>query len=149
MSSFNLSPEMMRSIIMDHYQYPHNKRHEASKDYFEIHQESESCVDDIFVMAKIKDGVIEDVCFDGVACAISTAATSVMTDLLKGKSVDEAEKIIKNYNNMIFEKPYDAELLGEGIAFQNVHKQANRIRCATIGWDGISKLIEQSKQGKK
>ncbi len=142
MSSFK-DPNIMREIIMDYYTNPRNKREENGPDYFSIHQESESCIDDIYVYAKISNGMVEDVSFTGVACAIATSSTSIMTELLKGKSIAEAKALITNYNNMIFEKDYDEDSLQEAIAFQNVHKQANRIKCATIGWNGMTKLIEQ------
>ena len=55
---------------------------------------SDSCIDDITVQSDIENGVIKDIRFNGVACTISTASTSVMTELLKGKTVEEAKKII-------------------------------------------------------
>ena len=57
----------------------------------------------------------------------------------------EAFKIIENYLNMIYEKPYDEEALDEAIVFQNTHKQAARIKCATIGWNGLTKLLNGEK----
>ncbi len=67
-----------------------------------------------------------------------------MSELLKGKSLKEAKNIIKNYRDMIDGKDYDADLLEEAIAFYNVGQQANRIHCATIGWDAIEEIIEES-----
>lgn len=78
--------------------------------------------------------------------AICTSSTSIMSQLVKGKSKAEAKKIIENYMNMIYEKDYDEELLDEAIAFKNTHKQANRIKCATLGWNGLIKLIEESEE---
>ena len=83
-------PEILRELIMDHYQYPHNHKLTEEADYKSVHMASDSCIDDITVQSKIKDGKIEDIRFDGVACTISTASTSMMTDLLKGKTVEEA-----------------------------------------------------------
>ena len=88
--------------------------------------------------------MIEDVRFDGVACTISTASTSMMTDLLKGRSTDEAKMIIGQYFNMIENKEYDPDVLEEAVAFQNVYKQANRIKCATIGWKAMQQMIDES-----
>ena len=118
----SLDNMMLRQIIMDHYENPRN--HELVED----------------------DGVIEDIRFDGEACAICTSSTSIMTELLIGKTIDEARVIIKNYMNMIFEKDYDPEILEEAIAFYNTHKQANRIKCATLGWKGITQLIDESEK---
>ena len=138
-------PMVLRAIIMDHYEYPRNHELKNRDDYLSRHMASESCIDDIHVETKINDGIIEDIDFDGVACTIATASTSIMSELLKGKDLSEAKKIIKNYRDMIDGKDYDADLLGEAVAFYNVGAQANRIHCATIGWDAIEDMIEESK----
>ena len=148
MSSLLNDPMILRSIIMDHYEYPRN--HELKKDgsYDEKHMASESCIDDIYVQSKIENGVIEDIRFDGVACTISTSSTSIMSELLQGKTTQEAKHIIDNYYAMIDGKEYDEELLEEAVAFHNVGKQANRIKCATIGWKAMEELIEESEAKK-
>lgn len=148
MSELFKDPMILREIIMDHYQYPRNHELVEDQSYHQIHMASESCIDDIHVQAKIVDGSLEDIRFDGVACTISTASTSIMSELLQGKSVDEAKEIIRNYNAMIDESSYDPECLQEAIAFHNVGKQANRIKCATIGWKAITQLIEESEEQK-
>ncbi len=137
-------PILKREVIMDHYEYPRNHKLHKEIGYKEVHMASDSCIDDIHVEAKIEDGIIKDVSFDGVACTISTASTSIMTELVKGKSIEEAKEIIKNYYGMIDQKNYDENLLEEAVAFDTVGKQANRIKCATIGWHGLEKLIEES-----
>jgi nitrogen fixation NifU-like protein len=116
--------------------------------YLSRHMASDSCIDDITVQSKIADGRVQDVRFDGTACTISTASTSMMTDLIKGKTVEEADKIIDNYFNMIEEKDYDPSLLEEAVAMKNVHKQANRIKCATIGWKAMKEMLEESEEKK-
>ena len=131
---------------MDHYEYPRN--HELTNDgkYLPKHMDSESCIDDITVQADIEDNVIKDVRFDGVACTISTASTSIMTELVKGKTVDQAKEIIDNYFAMIDDRPYDSDMMEEAIAFKNVGKQANRINCATIGWKALRDIITESEE---
>lgn len=137
-----LDPRLSREIIMDNYQYPHNKSLVEDEHYAHKHMASDSCIDDITVQAKVKDGVVEDVRFDGQACTISTASTSIMARLLEGKSVEEAKKIIDSYFNMIYEKDFDEDILEDAVAFQTVGQQANRINCATIGWKAIRDIIE-------
>ncbi|HCK87577.1 MAG TPA: SUF system NifU family Fe-S cluster assembly protein [Erysipelotrichaceae bacterium] len=137
-------PEILRELIMDHYQYPHNHKLTDDTTYASVHMASDSCIDDITVQSKISDGKIDDIRFDGVACTISTASTSMMTDLLKGKSVEEAEMIINNYFNMIDAKEYDPDVLEEAVAMKNVYKQANRVKCATIGWKAMKQMIDES-----
>ena len=137
-------PAILRELIMDHYQYPRNHVLTDDASYKSVHMASDSCIDDITVQSKIADGKIEDIRFDGVACTISTASTSMMTDLLKGKSVDEAKAVIDEYFKMIDAKEYDPDVLEEAVAMKNVYKQANRIKCATIGWKAISQMITES-----
>ena len=134
MSSLLEDPMVLREIIMDHYQYPHNHKLTDDEGYHQVHMASESCIDDITVQSKINPaGSIEDVRFDGVACTISTSSTSIMT----------AKAIINEYFAMIEEQPYDPEQLQEAVAFKNVSKQANRIKCATIGWKAMKEMIEE------
>ena len=87
-----------------------------------------------------------DPIMNGVACTLSTASTSIMTQLVKGKTIDEAKVIIENYFNMIDGQPYDEELLDEAVCMKNVGKQANRIKCATIGWNGLKQLLEEGEE---
>lgn len=136
-----LTNEMMREIILDHYSHPQNKTTPGSE-YESIHMSSDNCIDDINVYVKINDNVIEDCLWDGVACAISTASTDIMCDLVKGLDKDKALYIIENYLKMIHEEPYDESCLSEANAFQNTSKQAARIRCATIGFNGLKELIK-------
>ena len=94
MPSFD-DPMLMREVIMDHYQYPRN--HELVQDdarYEQVNMNSSTCIDNIDVQAYIDQDTIQDIRFDGEACAICTASTSIMTELLKGKSVEEAKAII-------------------------------------------------------
>lgn len=139
------NPIFTRQMIMDHYEYPRNHSLLDDGEYIEKHMDSESCIDDIKVQMIVKDNVIEDVRFDGIACTISTASTSIMSELLKGKSLDEAEIIVNEYNKMIFEDNYDEDILESAIVFSNVSKQANRIKCATIGWEAAQMIIDESR----
>ena len=140
------SPEMMRAVIMDHYEYPRNKKLKGEAGYLKVHMDSESCIDDIYIEALIENGVIKDVCFDGIGCTISTASTSIMSELMKDKTIEEAQEIINNYLKMINMEEFDEDLLEEAVVFRNTGRQANRIKCATIGWNGMQELIDMSKK---
>ena len=107
----NIDPMLMRQIIMDHYDYPRNKELTKDNGYMSRHMASDSCIDDITVQTKISDGKIDDIRFDGVACTISTASTSIMSELLKGKTTQEAKEIMDNYFKMIDQKEYDEDLI--------------------------------------
>ena len=137
-----LNPQMMRQIIMDHYENPQFKKSPQNLDGFEkIHMSSANCIDDINVYAKEDNGTIKECYWDGVACTISTSSTDIMCGLVIGKSMKEAKYIIEQYNNMIHEKEYDDSVLDEAIVFMNTSKQAARIKCATIGWDALDEII--------
>lgn len=144
----SLSPLMMRQIIMDHYENPHNKRTVTDPRYKKVHMDSASCIDDIYVYVLYEDGILKDIAFDGIACTIATASTSIMTDLLIGKTLVEAKEIYQNYINMIDEKEFDEDALEEAIVFVNTSKQASRIKCATIGWRGFDSILKELEEGK-
>ena len=137
-------PEFLRELVLDHYKYPHHHGLNKEEGYIFRHMASDSCIDDITVQVQVEGNVIKDVRFDGVACTISTASTSMMSDLLIGKNITEANEIIDNYMNMIENKEYDSDILEEAVAFKNVYKQANRIKCATIGWKAVKEILEES-----
>ncbi len=137
-----MDPNMKRSIILEHYQNPINKGLIDDNSYKIANMNNESCIDEINMMAKIEDGIIKDIRFDGEACAISTSATSIMIKLLIGKTIEEAKEIIRNYNNMINEQPYNKDILGEAIVYDEISKQPNRIKCALLPWDCITKIID-------
>lgn len=139
----SISPNMMREIIMDHYNNPINKRTPKDlENYKTIRMDSDSCIDDITIYLKIDNNVIKEACFDGVACTISTTSTDILCSLVENKTFEEAMYIIEQYKNMIYEKEFDEEALDELIVFINTHKQAARIKCATLGSTGLKELIE-------
>ncbi|MDY0345764.1 MAG: SUF system NifU family Fe-S cluster assembly protein [Bacilli bacterium] len=138
----SLDPQMMRAIIMDHYENPRNKRTPTNKHYQMMHIDSPNCIDDINVFLLEENGIIVDCAFDGIACTISTASTDIMTELVIGKNVKDARYIINQYQKMIHEQPFDAIVLDEAIVFINTHRQAARIKCATIGWDALEELLD-------
>ena len=146
MSDLLKDPMILRQIIMDHYEYPRNHTLTKEEGYVQKHMASESCIDDIYVQSRIEEGIVKDVRFDGVACTISTASTSIMSELLRGKSIAQAREIIRNYFAMIDQQDYDEALLEEAVAFANVGKQANRIKCATIGWKAMEEMLAESEE---
>ena len=140
----SISPNMMREIIMDHYNNPINKRTpEDLENYKTIRMDSDSCIDDITIYLKIDNNVIKEACFDGVACTISTTSTDILCSLVENKTFEEAMYIIEQYKNMIYEKEFDEKVLDELIVFINTHKQAARIKCATLGSTGIEEIINE------
>lgn len=134
-------PQVMREIIMDHYSNPIHKSKPIDDNYVSIRMDSDSCIDDITIFLLINDEKITDALFDGIACTISTASTDILCDLIIGKTKSEALYIIDQYQKMIFEKEYDMDVLKELLAFKNTYKQAARVKCATLGSNGIKELL--------
>lgn len=140
-----MNNDLRREIILDNYQDPMNKGLKDDDSYIKVNTNSESCIDNLDVMMKVVDNKIEDICFDGEACAISTSATSIMIRSLIGKSVDDALKILENYQNMINEKEYDKELLGELNVYDEICRQPNRKNCALIPYRAMMSILKELK----
>jgi len=133
---------MKRTIILDNYENPFNKGLVDNNEYVKVNVNNESCIDNIDLQIKINNNVIEDIRFEGEACAISTSATSIMIKLLIGKSIKEALSIINNYENMINESEYNKDLLEEANAYDEIYKQPNRKKCALLPYKGIKEYLE-------
>ena len=136
---------LRQAIIVDHYQNPYHKGlvDDDRGEYIKNNTNSVSCIDNVDIMYKIKDGVILDIYFDGEACAISTSATSIMIHILIGKTVKEARSYLKNYEAMIEERPYDKELLGELNAYEEIYLQPNRKKCALLPFESLKKVLDE------
>lgn len=136
---------LKRSVILEHYQNPHNRGLIDDDTYIKTNMNNESCIDEVNVMAKIEDGTIKDIKFDGEACALCVSSASIMTDTLIGKKVTEAENILQNFLNMATEKEYDPEVLEEAIVYDEVSKTPNREKCVLLSWWAIEKILNEIK----
>ena len=132
-----------REIILEHYQHPKNRGLIDDDSYLKSNTNNESCIDEIDLMAKIENNKFADIRFEGEACAICTSSTSIMIDTLKDKSIEEANKIIKNFEDMIDEKEYDENILEQAIVYNDISRQPNRKKCALLPWWGIKKIIDK------
>ncbi len=135
--------ELRREIIIDNYQNPTNKKTIEDQDFYKANTHSDSCIDNIDLYVKFNGDVIEDIYFNGEACAISTSATSIMIKTLIGKTIDEVEKIMDNYYRMLNEEEYDENLLGELLVYNEIYKQPNRKNCAILPFETLKKVINQ------
>ena len=143
--------DMKRSIILDHYQNPyHRLRHDKDDNYIKLNSRNVSCIDNIDLYVKMNGDKIEDISFDGEACVISISSTSILSEILHNKTIDEAIEIIRNYQNMIEEKDYNRDLLDEAMVYEDIAKQPSRKKCATLTWNGLYDELLNSKkeQGK-
>ena len=137
-----MNSEMKRSIILDHYNDSRNRGIPSDLDgYIKINSNSESCIDNIDIYVKLNNDVIEDIKFEGEACVIATSSTSILSDLLIGKNINEVGIILRNYYNMIEERDYDRELLGEACVYDDIYKQPARKTCVTLFARGMEKIV--------
>lgn len=132
-----------REILLENYQNPTNKGLVEDDSYIKINTNNESCIDNLDIMYKLEDGIIKDIHFDGEACAISTSATSLMIQLLLGKTKNEAMQILENYEKMINEEEYDPDVLKELNVYNEIYKQPNRKKCALLPFESLKKIIDR------
>lgn len=138
-----MDSNLKRSIILEHYQNPVNKGLIENEDYVKINMNNESCIDEVDLMIKFNNNKIEDIRFDGEACAICTSSTSIMIDTLKGKAINEAKEIINNFKDMLDEKEFNKDILEQALVYEDISKQPNRKKCALLSWWGIEKAINE------
>jgi nitrogen fixation NifU-like protein len=127
--------ELYQEVILDHNRRPRNfgPLAEATR-----HAEGRNplCGDHLTVQVDVEDGVIENVAFEGAGCAISRASASLMTDAVKGKSVEEAERMVEEFRRMVTSGVDEAveESLGKLAVFCGVREFPARVKCASLAW---------------
>lgn len=139
-----MDDKLKRDIILEHYQSPFHKGLVDNDNYIKVNSRNASCVDNIDVMVLLDNDVIIDARFTGDACAICTSATSIMIKTLIGKNLEEAQKVIENFENMINEKEYDEEILEELVVYDTVYKQPNRKNCALLPFRAMREVMKEN-----
>ena len=126
--------ELYQQVILDHNKSPRNFRaldaceHEA--DGF-----NPLCGDKVHIYVKLDGDRITDVSFQGEGCAISTAAASMMTEAIKGRTVSEANAVFEAYQRMVMgEEAGDTSAIGKLAVFEGVREFPMRVKCATLAW---------------
>ena len=140
-----MDSKLKRDLILDNYQNAANRGIPQDETYRVVNSKNDSCVDNIDVAAKINGDKLEDIKFDGEACAICTSCASVMTKELHGKTIAEAREVIESFDKMINELPYNEDILGELNIYNEVYKQPSRKKCALLPIRAIDKIIEEHK----
>lgn len=141
---------LYRDVIFEHYRRPHNK-HAIDAAQIVTKGNNPVCGDRVTVYAKVgADGKLEDVGFDGKGCAICIASSSMMTEAVKGKTLDEAGKISDHFKAMMrnevpFEVPAE---LPDMEALEGVRKFSVRVKCATLSWTTLKNGIVEYQAGK-
>jgi nitrogen fixation NifU-like protein len=137
--------ELYQQIILDHNKSPKNygkivNCSHASEGYNPL------CGDHIKIYAQVEDGIIKDIKFEGEGCAIAKASGSIMTALLKGKTVEEAEKLFKTFQDLItseVDSEVDLDNLGKLAVFAGVREFPTRVKCAGLAWHTVKAAIDE------
>ena len=138
--------DIYTDVIMEHSTATYNK-HKIENATSSEHGHNPSCGDDITLEVIMDGNKIKDLAFTGHGCAISQASTSIMIDLLKGKTKEEAIELIKFFLKMIKrESLSDEELerLEEATALKNISNMPARVKCAELAWYTMEKLLEKN-----
>ncbi|KPN89455.1 Fe-S cluster assembly sulfur transfer protein SufU [Lysinibacillus sp. ZYM-1] len=140
--SFNNLDQLYRSVIMDHYKNPRNKG-SLEEDAVTIDMNNPTCGDRIHLTLKVTDGIVEDAKFDGEGCSISMSSASMMTQLIKGKKVEEAIELSDIFSKMMMGEDYSDKYDLEDVeALQGVSQFPARIKCATLAWKAMEKGVK-------
>ncbi|MDN5571663.1 MAG: SUF system NifU family Fe-S cluster assembly protein, partial [Propionibacteriaceae bacterium] len=138
--------QMYQEIILDHYRAKH---HAGLREPYEaqVSHVNPSCGDEVMLRVHLVGDTVADVSYDAVGCSISQAATSVMTDLVIGRSVDEAMTIAGAFSQMMHGQGKiagDEDVLEDGIAFAGVAQFPARVKCALLGWSAWKDATAQA-----
>lgn len=138
---FDELQELYQQVILDHSRSPRN--------YFKLDAANRVaaghnplCGDRVTVYLRLEKDVITDVSFQGEGCAISKASASIMTEMLKGKTRDEARKLFGQFHDMITTGTPNIEELGKLGVFAGVNKFPARVKCAILPWHAIAATLE-------
>lgn len=139
-----MNQELKRTIILEHNQNPKHFHKTDKSGYSTIKANNVHCIDKYDLQIKLNNDIVEDIMFWGEGCAISKATTSILTDIVIGKSKDQVLAIIDQYLKMIDEQEYDASALEEANAFDTIYKQANRKKCANLTWISLQEYLKDN-----
>ena len=139
--------ELYQEVILDHNRRPHNFR---VIDPASATQEGYNplCGDRLTLYLTLQDGVITDVAFQGSGCAISKASASLMTDAVKGKTVDEARALFDRFHQMITSAPGSPlPDLGKLSVLGGVRDFPTRVKCAGLAWHTLKAAVSDEGGG--
>lgn len=137
----NYSNDLYREIILEHVNNPKNKGNIEDKSYLKAYLKNPSCGDDVLIFVLLDNNLIKDIKYNASGCSICLSSVSIMSELLIGKTKEEANIIIENFNNMIMNKEYDKNILKDGVALSGVANLPPRIKCATLGYKAYMKAV--------
>lgn len=127
---------LYQEVILDHYKNPQNKKLNPVFDA-QVHHINPSCGDEITLNVTLEGQTVKSVSWDGVGCSISQASVSILTDLLIGKDLTQAQVIADSFMHLMQSKGTekgDENLLEDAVALAGVSQYPARIKCALLGW---------------
>ncbi|MET3210189.1 UNVERIFIED_CONTAM: nitrogen fixation NifU-like protein [Paenibacillus sp. PvR008] len=134
--------DLYRRVIMDHYKNPRN-RGRFEDDAVTVDLNNPTCGDRISLQLKTKDGVVEDARFTGEGCSISMSSASMMTEAVKGKTIDQALDMANRFSSLMKGEAAEFDDYEELEALSGVNKFPARIKCATLAWNALRKGIDE------
>jgi nitrogen fixation NifU-like protein len=143
--------DLYQEVILDHGRHPRNKRVVDHANHV-AHGENPLCGDKLTVFVKVNDaGVIEDVSFEGQGCAISTASASLMTEVMLGKTEQQAQKLFGNFHELATTgATYDADGFDDEMdrleVLAGVRDYPVRVKCATLAWHTLSAALQDQQK---
>jgi len=141
---------LYQEVILDHYKRPKNKELKPNPTV-QVHHVNTSCGDEITLNLKLSEDFVESVTWTGVGCSISQASTSVMSELLTGKTTSDALELVDEFQRMLQSKGSDLgdeSKLEDGVAFAGVAKFPARVKCALLGWMAFKDAVSQGLERK-
>ncbi|MNO28022.1 NifU-like protein [compost metagenome] len=133
--------DLYRRVIMDHYKNPRN-RGSFADDALKIELNNPTCGDRITLQLKVEDGVVKDARYSGEGCSISMSSASMMTEAVKGQTVEHALELADRFSSLMKGEAVDFEDYEDIEALSGVNKFPARIKCATLAWNALRKGID-------
>ena len=136
---------LYQQLILEHYRNPRNKA-ELEEKTVEIHMANPVCGDEIRLQLRIADDAIGEAKFVRQGCSISQAAVSMMTTLLEGRSLNDADALARRFTELMHgdETAAKDRTLGDLRALQGVSKFPVRIKCALLGFDALQEALKKN-----
>ncbi|MCX6457272.1 MAG: SUF system NifU family Fe-S cluster assembly protein [Actinobacteria bacterium] len=137
---------LYQEVILDHYKRPQHKGLAVTYDA-QVHHVNPSCGDEITLNVSLEGDKVAAITWDGVGCSISQASVSILSDLLLGQSITEADLVLNNFTELMQSKGTmvgDDEILEDAVAMAGVSKFPARIKCALLGWMAYKDAVVQA-----